>query len=145
MNMKSLLLLTALSLLAPGNVAQARDTTLHLPFDEVVKEAIASGKLDGSVKFHLAGKGPRGQVLDAEAITNKKTSGVGKSDEEACRWALMSALITLQGAAKKVGANAVSDIVSFYKRNEYKSSSDFECHAGGVMVGVALKARLVKI
>lgn len=137
--------LLACALLSLGNLAHARDTTLHLPFDAAVAKAVESGKIDGSVKFYLAGKGPKGgKVLNDSAITNKKTNGVGKSDEEACNWALFSALITLQNAAKNAGADSVRNIVSYYKRNEYKDSSNYECHAGAVVVGVTLKGQLVR-
>lgn len=138
------LLLTS-ALLSLASIAQARDTVLHLPFDAAVAKAVESGKIDGSVKFYLAGKGPKGgKVLNDSAITNKKTNGVGKSDEEACNWALFSALITLQNAAKNAGADSVRNIVSYYKRNEYKDSSTYECHAGAVVVGVTLKGQLVR-
>jgi uncharacterized protein YbjQ (UPF0145 family) len=139
-------LLLAGAVLSTSSIAQARDSTLHLVFDDAVAKAVASGKIDGSVKFYLAGTGPTGgKVLNDNAITNKKTNGFGKSDEEACTWALFSALITLQNAAKAVGANAVTEIVSYYKRNVYKDSNNYECHAGGFVVGVALKGQLVKI
>lgn len=138
-------LLLAGALLSTGSITHARDSVLHLAFNDAVAKAVTSGKIDGSVKFYLAGTGPKGgKVLNDNAITNKKTNGFGKSDEEACTWALFSALITLQDAAKAVGANTVTEIVSYYKRSEYKDSSNYECHAGGFVVGVALKAQLVK-
>ncbi|MEP9318712.1 excinuclease [Pseudomonas sp. LABIM340] len=139
--------LFALALCAsiPG-ISQARDTTLHLPFDEVVAEAVKAGRLDGSVKFYLAGNpaGDKLSVVQSGAITNKKTNAFNKSDEEACRWALQSALITLQDSAKKAGATAVTNIVSYYKRNEFKDAKQFECHAGAVIAGVALKGDYAK-
>ncbi|MCU1740181.1 MULTISPECIES: excinuclease [unclassified Pseudomonas] len=130
----------------PG-LSQARDTVLNLPFDKVVAEAVSTGKIDGSVKFYLAGNTPKGKisVVSPDAVTNKKTNAFNKSDEEACAWALQSALITLNDAAKKVGANAVTNIVSFYKRNETKSTSTYECHAGVFVGGVALKGDLAKV
>ena len=73
------------------------------------------------------------------ATTNRKTNALNKSDEEACRWVLMSALVALQDAAKDRGANAVVDIVSNYKGREYASATRYECGAGTLMAGVALK------
>ncbi|WP_017903708.1 hypothetical protein [Pseudomonas asplenii] len=130
----------------PG-LSQARDTTLNLPFDKVVAEAVSTGKIDGSVKFYLAGNTPKGKVsvVSPGAVTNKKTNAFNKSDEEACAWALQSALITLHDAAKKAGANAVTNIVSYYKRNETKSPTTYECHAGAFIGGVALKGDLSKV
>ena len=136
--------LAAALLLAAALPAQAADRVPHLPFKQAVDAGLASGKLDGSVKFHLAGSGPKGTVLRAGIVSNKKTNGVGKSDENACLWAAQSALISLQEAAKKQGANAVTNIVSFFRKNEYRNATNFECHAGNIMVGVALKGDLVK-
>ena len=128
-------------------VSQARDTTLYLPFDQVVTEAISTGKIDGSVKFYLAGNTPSGKVsvLSPGAVTNKKTNAFNKTDYQACSWALQSALITLHDAAKKAGANAVTDITSYYKRNERKDPKTYECHAGAIIAGVALKGDLSKV
>lgn len=65
----------ALVLCALPGISQARDTTHYLPFDQVVAEATASGKLDGSVKFYLAGKTPKGaQVIRSGVTTSKKTN-----------------------------------------------------------------------
>ncbi|MDR0736189.1 MAG: excinuclease ATPase subunit [Zoogloeaceae bacterium] len=136
------LLLAAISLFSPV-VSHARDTVYHLDFQSVVDEAIRAGRLDGTVKFYLMGKNPKGNVARKfpEAVSNKKTNAFNKSDEEACAWALQSVLVSFQENAKKHGANAVVDLVSFYKRNEYKSSTLYECHAGAVMSGVAMKGR----
>jgi hypothetical protein len=128
-----------------STATQSRDTTLKLPFEPVVAAGIASGKLDGAIRFHLSGAGPSGgEVLRADAVTNKKTNAFGKSDVEACEWALLSALITLQEAAKAAGANEANNIVSYYRKRESRDALNFECHAGGVVAGVALKADLVK-
>ncbi|MDR3157562.1 MAG: excinuclease ATPase subunit [Zoogloeaceae bacterium] len=139
---KIFLLLAAIGLFSPV-VSHARDTVYHLDFQSVVNEAIRSGRLDGTVRFYLKGKNPKGSIVQRfpEAVSNKKTNAANKSDEEACAWALQSALISFQENAKKHGANAVIDLVSFYKRNEYKSSTLYECHAGAFVSGVALKGR----
>ncbi len=126
--------------------SQARDTVLNLDFAAVVQEATAAGKLDGSVKFYLAGaKVPGKATALGEQITNKKTNAFNKTDEEACSWALQSALITLQDEAKRAGGNAVMDIVSFYKRKESRSSTTYECHAGTFVGGVALKGQVASL
>lgn len=137
-------LLLGTALLLSGPQALARDTAVHLPFDTAVAKAQELGKLDGTVKFYLAGKGPKGGKVLEEAITNKKTNSFNKTDNEACAWALYSALIALQDAAKKAGANTVSNVVSYYKKNEFSDGSNYECHVGGVIAGVALKGNLVK-
>lgn len=125
--------------------AQARDTELHLPFAEVLEMPQAKEKLDGSVRFYLAGqKTPKILERLGSNFSNRKTNGVGKSDEEGCRWAALSALIALQEDAKSKGANAVVDIVSYYKKDEFKSDTEYECHAGAVIIGVTLKGTYAK-
>lgn len=147
MRLKTLTASAALVLFALPGISQARDTALYLPFDKVVKQMQAEKKLDGSVKFYLAGTQPRGKtkVISASAVTNKKTNAFNKTDEAACEWALQSALLTLQDAARKVNANAVTNIVSYYKKNERRDAATYECHAGAVIAGVALKGDLSRV
>lgn len=147
MRLKTLTAATALLLAALPGLSQARDTALYLPFEKVVQQMLAEKKLDGSVKFYLAGVKPRGKVtvISPNSITNKKTNAFNKSDEAACEWALQSALLTLQDAARKANANAVTNIASYYKRNERKDASTYECHAGAVIAGVALKGDLARV
>ncbi|MEJ6005068.1 excinuclease ATPase subunit [Paucibacter sp. AS339] len=135
-----------LALAALSPVAQARDTTLHIPLADVLAMPEAQGKLDGSVKFYLAGqKTPKVEKTFSSDSSNQKTNGVGKSDEFGCKWAALSALIAFQNSAKREGANAVIDLVSYYKKNEVKSDTTFECHAGAVIIGVALKGTYAKV
>lgn len=147
MRLKTLTAATALLLAALPGLSQARDTALYLPFEKVVRQMLAEKKLDGSVKFYLAGVKPRGKVtvISPNSVTNKKTNAFNKSDEAACEWALQSALLTLQDAARKANANAVTNIASYYKRNERKDASTYECHAGAVIAGVALKGDLARV
>lgn len=137
----------ALALSLVPSLSQARDTAHYLPFDEVVAEAVNAGRLDGSVKFYLAGNTPAGKVnvVRTGVTTSKKTNAFNKSDEEACRWALQSALIAMQQAAKSAGANAVVELASNYKHVEYKDAKQYECHAGAVIAGVALKGNLATV
>jgi len=137
----------ALMLCALPGLSQARDTTLYLPFEKVVQQMYNEGKLDKSLKFYLAGVQPRGKVtvLSPNATTNKKTNAFNKSDEEACEWALQGALLTMQDAARKVNANAVTNIVSYYKKNERKDATTYECHAGAFIGGVAIKGDLSRV
>jgi uncharacterized protein YbjQ (UPF0145 family) len=128
-----------LLLLASTSVL-ARDTILHLPLSSVLEMPEAKAQLDGSVSFFLAGAAhPAVTKQLGSDVSNKKTNGVNKGDEVACRWAALSALLAFQTKAKQNGANAVVNLVSYYKRMEFKSATEFECHAGGFVVGVALK------
>jgi uncharacterized protein YbjQ (UPF0145 family) len=147
MHFKKLAAVATLLICALPSISQARDTAVYLPFDKAVAEATRAGKIDGSVKFYLAGNTPTGNVtvLSAGAVTNKKTNAFNKSDEVACEWVAQSAIISLHQAAKNAGANAVTNIVSFYKKNERKDAKTYECHAGALMAGVALKGDLAKV
>lgn len=122
------------------SAAHARDTTHMLSFAALLEAGKAQGILDGSVSFHLKGQAtPRIRKRLGEGISNRKTNGVGKSDEVACQWAALSALKAFQHSAKQRGATAVVDIVSYYKRNTTVSASEYECHGGAFVVGVTLK------
>lgn len=135
---KKLLVVLACTALVPS-LAQARDTPLFLDFKEVVAEATAAGRLDGSVKFYLDTTPRNAKVITSGVTTSKKTNAFGKKDEVACSWVLQSALIHLQNSAKAAGANAVVNLVSNYNHNKYASTDKYECHAGTLMAGVALK------
>jgi uncharacterized protein YbjQ (UPF0145 family) len=139
-------LLTLLTLLAVPQ-AFAADTRLELPLRDLIDspQAKAAG-IDGSVRFFLAGeKTPAVVTRMGEDVTNKKTNGVGKSDVESCNWVALSALKALQEGAKDRGANAVINITSYFKKNEFRSATNYECYAGNIMSGVALKGTYVTV
>lgn len=139
----SAIALAAMLLAAPA--ARAGDKVIHLSFEAGVAAARKAGSIDGSVKFYLAGNGPRGQIVNDNVTINRKTNAFGKSDEETCNHVLATDLIYLQNEAKQAGANAVVDIVSNYNDTAYRDSQNFECHKGFLMSGVALKAKLAKV
>ncbi|MEJ2790684.1 MULTISPECIES: excinuclease ATPase subunit [unclassified Pseudoxanthomonas] len=144
--MKRLLTASLLTLLAVPQ-AFAADTRLELPLRELIDspQAKAAG-IDGSVRFFLAGeKTPAVVTRMGEDVTNKKTNGVGKSDVESCNWVALSALKALQEGAKDRGANAVINITSYFKKNEFRSATNYECYAGNIMSGVALKGTYVTV
>jgi uncharacterized protein YbjQ (UPF0145 family) len=142
---RAAMVLPLLAALAHGP-AFARDTKYMVALQDVLDMPEAKSKLDGSVKFYLKGqKTPKVLERFAEDVSNKKTNGVGKEDLQGCKWAALSALIAFQDSAKQHGANAVVDMVSFYKRAETASASELECHAGAVVIGVALKGRYARV
>lgn len=137
---------TLAALLAFAPAADARETRLELSLQELVQseQARAAG-IDGSVRFYLAGQKVAVVERLGEDVSNRKTNAANKSDAEACRWVALSVLRALQDGAKARGANAVVDIVSFYKKNEFRSATQFECHAGAIVAGVALKGTYAKV
>lgn len=138
--------LAAAATLTAAPAAQARDTEYKIPFAEVMEMPEAKQQLDGSVRFFFGDEKP-GKVITTlgDDVSNKKTNGVGKDDRFGCKWAALSALVALQNSAKRQGANAVINVVSYYKRDTFKSNTEFECHAGAIIIGVALKGTYAKI
>ncbi|WP_405119170.1 hypothetical protein [Pseudomonas leptonychotis] len=129
-----------------GAVTQGVEGASYFNFQASVEKATAAGLLDGSVRFYLAGQQPPGELRKIRTVTSsRKTNASNKSDEEACSWALQSALVSLQNAAKKAGANAVVDIASINKRDLYKDPQNFQCLAGLLIASVALRGELATI
>lgn len=125
---------------------QARDTKLILPVKDALnyvgKKGSAKEVLDPGIAL-VFGKGG-GNIIRSGLVSNKKTNGFGKSDEEACHWAFLSAVKAFQESARDAGATKVVNLVSYYKKHEFKSTTEYECHAGAFVVGVALKGDLAK-
>jgi uncharacterized protein YbjQ (UPF0145 family) len=132
--------------LALCGAAQARNTEYMLKIDEVLQNAEYKARLGDSVSFYF-GKQPTPRIAKSfgEYVTNRKTNSFGKPDEEACRWAMLSALLELRERAIKMGGNAVTNIVSYFKKNTESSESVYECHAGALVAGVALKGTVVTL
>jgi uncharacterized protein YbjQ (UPF0145 family) len=140
------LIVLGVCLLAAAQV-QARDTRHLFPIAAGMQGAdSAKEKLDGSVKFYFGSqKHPKVLTKFGTDSVSRKTNAFGKSDETACNWVFLSALVALEKAAQSRGANAVVNVRSNYKHVEFSSPTEFECHAGAVMAGVALKGDFVKI
>lgn len=125
--------------------SQARDTKHYYPISVALDKPEADEALNPEIKLYFAGqKQPKAKTNLGSFITNKKTNATFRSDENSCNWVLLSALKALQERAVEQGGNAVIDIESYYKKNVYRSSEQFECHAGGVIAGVALRGTVIK-
>jgi uncharacterized protein YbjQ (UPF0145 family) len=133
------------SLLLMSTVTQARDTTLYLPIEEAMNAPAAKEQLNKGIKFYFGKNAPGHSNSKGSFVANRKTNAFNKSDEEACRWVFLSSLLALQDQAVAQGGNAVVNIHSFYKKNEHFSNTDYECHAGAIMAGVALKGTVVTL
>ena len=145
--MKRILAATCLTLLVAAPHAFARETRVEQSLADLVnsQEAKDAG-IDGSVKFYLAGQNhPAVLQSFGSDVSNRKTNAANKSDAEACRWVTLSVLKALQDGAKAKGANAVVDVVSFYKSNEFSSPNNYECYAGAILAGMALKGTYAKV
>ena len=138
--------LAALAVLA-ASPAAARDDRLAFPLEA----ALAKGqqyhdKVDPQIKLYF-GSQPTPPVAKTigQWTANKKTNAFGKSDQEACEIAFISAVISLQQRAKLEGGNAVINIVSVYKNSRFESPTDYQCGAGTLMAGVALRGTVVTL
>jgi uncharacterized protein YbjQ (UPF0145 family) len=146
--MKKIILSIAIAAAAIGSTlpAQARDNKLMLPLAGAMADNDAQGRLGDTVKFYFGNaKTPKVLQKLGSDQTSQKTNSFGKSPEKACNWAFLSAMLRLQARARELGANAVINIASNYKNVEVLSDSEFECHDGTMMSGVALKGDFVKV
>ncbi|MEP0355397.1 MAG: excinuclease ABC subunit A [Paraglaciecola sp.] len=139
------LLAGLVSCLLISSSAFARDDRVKFPIEPLLSSSKAKQALL-SVPVYFAGQSHATPSNTwGEVTTSKKTNAFNKSDQEACEWVLLSAIKALQESALKKGMNAVIDVKSNYKHQEFSSSSEFECGAGKFLAGVALKATLVTL
>ena len=126
--------------------AHASDNKVMLPIAGAMADNNAQGRLGDSVKFYF-GNQPTPKILQKLGgdTTSQKTNAFAKSNEKACNWVFLSDMLALEKRAKELGANAVYNIVSNYDNIENSSDTEFECHVGGIMAGVAFKAQFAKV
>ena len=126
-------------------VSFAREDVQSFSIENALNTDAAKSKLSGNIQFAF-GDTSIGKVQRriGEFKTNKKTNAFGKSDEQACNWAFLSAMLSLHDRAIAEGGNAVINIRSNYKNNTTSSSTTFDCGAGNVLAGVALIGVVVK-
>ena len=126
--------------------ALARNDLLSLDIESALSTPAAKAKLNKGVKFYFGEtRYPEITQSLSPIKTNKKTNAFNKTDEEACQWVFLSAMLSLQALALKQGGDAVVDIESNYKGNPVSDSQNFQCGAGNIIAGVALKGRVVRL
>jgi len=124
----------------------ARDDIGNYSLEETMVLEPVKNKLGNDVQFFFGDQayGKANKVM-GEFSTNKKTNAFNKTDKEACQWVFLSAMLALKARALKEGGNAVVGIKSNYKGNELSSNEHFQCGAGAIMAGVALKGTVVEL
>ncbi|MDO6566977.1 excinuclease ATPase subunit [Alteromonas sp. 1_MG-2023] len=144
--MKAIKIIVGLSLILMASNTFARDTKYMYSIEDALASANFQDRLDPNIPLFF-GEQTHGEVEKrlGSYPTNKKTNAFNKTDEEACEWVLLSALLTLQERAVKEGGNAVINIASYYKKNTVVSDTEYECHAGAFVAGVALMGEVVKL
>ena len=140
-----LILICSLSFVLVASEASARDTVKQWPVAAVLNNPEYAERLQGVSFFFGEQAHPAIVESFGEYRTNKKTNGFNKTDEEACQWVMLSALLTLHERARVLGANAVVNIRSNYKNNEVSSETEYTCGSGALMSGVALVGTFVTI
>lgn len=121
----------------------AKDKILYLPISDVLNSKEAKEALDPNIKLSF-GSGTKANIIAKNLQTNKKTNSVNKSDEEACKWVLLSALKTFQDRAVKEGGTKVVNLTGYFKKQPYDSKDKFQCAVGSIMTGVTLRGDIAK-
>ena len=143
--MKKLILLCLVSCLFMTANVSARDDRIKVDLEPFLSSEKAKQALLDIPLYFAGQKHAKADKSWGEITTSRKTNAFNKSDQEACEWVMLSALIVLQESAVQRGMNAVVDIKSNYKHKEFASSTQFECGAGTILAGVALKGTLVSL
>ncbi len=126
--------------------ASAEDKMVKFPIAGAMAANDAQQRLGDTVKFYFADQQtPKVASRITSDKTSQRTNGFGKSAEKACNWVFLSAMLALQKRATEVGADAVVNIVSNFKDQEFASQTEYECADGAIMAGVALKGDFVKL
>lgn len=134
------------ALLFSTSVSDARNTIHRVSIEAAMAQAEAATRLDSSIQLFFGDQAHPPVERELGTYTaNKKTNAFGKSDEEACEWAFLSAMISLQQRAVARGGDAVINIRSYYYRNNFSSATEFECGAGALMAGVTMVGDVVKL
>jgi hypothetical protein len=137
-------LVLAFAISAVATAAHARDDRLRLPLADALNSPDARTTLDPGIHLYF-GKQPYAAPAQRFGVfsTNKKTNFFNKTDAQGCAWVFLGAAKQLQERARKMGGNAVVNIVSIYKNQEFSSETHYECGAGNVVGGVALRGEVV--
>ena len=128
-----------------SNAALAKDVIHKMPIELAMKTPDAKAKLGKDIKYFFKGQKHPAIAKDlGEFVSNRKTNALNKDDITACNWVFLSVMISFRDRVKKMGGDAVVDLRSYYKKNELKQGTTFECATGTVIAGAALKGRVVK-
>lgn len=139
-------LVLALVALCLSAGASARDDWNKYAIADAMNIPAAKEKLNKGYTFKF-GDQPHAAVVKnhGEFMSNKKTNAVGKSDEFACQWAFLSAMLSFQDRIEREGGNAVINIKSYYKKHNFVSDTEFECGNGAIMAGVTFVGDVVTL
>lgn len=145
--MKQLACLVLVSmLLFSYSTLQARNTIHQFSIEQALAKGESESKLNSSIRLFFGDqKYPAVERELGHYSSNKKTNAFNKSDQVACEWAFLSAIMSLQKRAVQQGGNAVVNIRSNYYGNVFSSATEFECGAGNTVAGVTMSGDVVKL
>lgn len=145
--MKQLTYLAMILLFLFGfSAGEARNAVIKVSIEEALAWGERDGVLNSSIRLYFGDQEhPEVETTMGNYSANKKTNAFNKSDQEACKWAFLSAMATLQNRAVTEGGNAVINIHSYYYKNNFSSTTDFECGAGNVVAGVTMVGDVVRL
>lgn len=146
-NMKVLIsmFMAVIVVLVSGN-AMARDDRNMWSISEAMGTEDAKQKLNKNIRFYFGDQShPKIIKNYGEYMSNKKTNAFNKTDERACQWNFLSAMLSFQDRALRMGGNAVVNIRSYYKKNSISSQTEFECGSGAFVSGVTFLGDVVQI
>ena len=96
-----LTLVLAASATAAALPAVAADRAMMVPIENAMNVNDAKGRLGDTVQFYFGDqKTPKVASKITSDSTSQKTNSVGKSPEEACNWAFLSAMLALKKKAE---------------------------------------------
>lgn len=91
------------------NQAQATDVKVTFPVSEAMQMEKVKALFDGDIQFYWGDQPHPPVVKDfGNFKTSKRTNGFAKTRENACGWAMASALVALRDRARKEGAMPLS-------------------------------------
>lgn len=146
MNFRLIAMAFALPVVLMATPAAADDALSTHEISAVTERADYAVQLEG-VTFYF-GNAPHpavARMIEENARTSLRTRKFGRSDEEACQWVMLSALLQLRNHALAVGGNAVVNVRSNWRNVEWSSATQYQCAAGFLMAGVALTGDVVAL
>ena len=144
--MRTAIVIVAIAVASSAGAA-SRDEHIRFPiYPALEKGQSYRVKVDPSVRLFFGDeRTPNVAKSMGTFSANTKSNAVGKSDQEACDIAFISALADLQQSARKAGGNAVINIRSVYRGENSPSPKEYVCGAGTIMVGVTLEGTVVRL
>lgn len=144
--MKTSLFLLPLFLFCFLSPAHAVDSQLSFPLEHAMQSGKVLSALHKDIALYWGARKTPAIVQNfGHFKTSKRTNGLGKSKQDACDWALASAIVTLQKRAVREGGNAVINLKSNLNNNPVSSTTTYECLAGSLIINVALTGDVVKL